>query len=74
MAKLPSVSGPEAVRKLKRLGMEDVHQNGGHVFIRNPATEKMTQVPCHGSKTIKKPTLKSILRRLDVSVQAFCDA
>jgi len=74
MAKLPQLTGAEVVRRLKRLGMEEDHCRGSHVYMRNPATEKVAAVPQHGSKTVKKGTLSAILRQLDVSYNAFCEA
>jgi len=74
MARLPQLTGADVVRRLKRLGMEEDHCRGSHLVMRNPATDKMTAVPQHGSKTVKKGTLSAILRQLDISYEAFCDA
>ena len=74
MAKLPQLSGAEVVRRLKRLGMEEDHQHGSHLFMRNPETGAMSAVPQHGGKSVKKGTLGAILRALGVSYDEFCDA
>jgi predicted RNA binding protein YcfA (HicA-like mRNA interferase family) len=74
MGKLPQVSGDEAVRRLKRLGMVEDHSKGGHVILRNPATGKLCDVPLHGSKDLKKGTLNAILKQLSVDRDDFANA
>ncbi len=74
MAKLPVLPGAEVVRRLKRLGMEQDHCRGGHVVMRNPRTGRMSDVPQHGGRDVKKGTLSAILKQLDVSVDEFVNA
>jgi len=74
MVKLPQVSGDEVVRRLKRLGMVEDHGSGGHIVMRNPATGKLSDVPQHGSRDIKKGTLNAILKQLSVSKEDFARA
>jgi len=74
MAKLPQLPGAEIVRRLKRLGMEEDHRKGGHVVMLNPTTLRMSDVPQHGSKPVKKGTLGAILKQLSVSVEDFVGA
>ncbi len=73
MPKLPQLPGAEVVRRLKRLGMEHEYNRGGHVVMRNPTTGNRSDVPQHGSKAVKKGTLRAILKQLDVSLESFCD-
>jgi predicted RNA binding protein YcfA (HicA-like mRNA interferase family) len=74
MARPPQLSGAEVVRRLKRLGIEEDHCKGSHLVMRNPVTRRMAAVPQHGSKAVKKGTLSSILKQLDVSAEAFASA
>jgi predicted RNA binding protein YcfA (HicA-like mRNA interferase family) len=74
MVKLPQVSGDEVVRRLKRLGMVQDHGSGGHIIMRDPTTERMTVVPQHGSRDIKKGTLNAILKQLSISKEDFATA
>lgn len=69
MAKLPQLTGAEVVRRLKRLGFEEDHYKGGHAVMRHPISKKRTDVPCHGSKTVKKGTLSAILKQAGISVE-----
>jgi len=71
MAKLPQLTGAEVIRKLKRLGFEKDHGKGGHIVLRHTTTGVMVEVPCHGSKTVKKGTLHGILKQAGVSREEF---
>ncbi|MDR1769978.1 MAG: type II toxin-antitoxin system HicA family toxin [Hungatella sp.] len=43
----------EMIKHLKRNDFEEISQNGFHVKLRNPKTDKQTIVPYH-SKPLKK--------------------
>ena len=73
MPKLPQLTGGEVVRRLKRLGFYEDHRKGSHVVLRHSATSAVTEVPCHGSKTVKKGTLHAILKQAGVTVEQFLD-
>lgn len=66
--KLPVVSGYEVGKVLKRIGYEFVGQEGSHLHYRKtyPPYIKIT-VPNH--KELKRATLRSILRSVDISVE-----
>lgn len=74
MAKLPQLSGAEVVRRLKRLGCEEDHCKGSHVFLRIPTTKRMVAVPCHGSKPVKNGTLHGILKAAGITAEEFVGA
>jgi predicted RNA binding protein YcfA (HicA-like mRNA interferase family) len=65
---LPIVSGDECIAVLRRFGYEVARQSGSHVRMvcvgRSPVTE-----PRHAS--LKRGTLRSILRVAEISVDAF---
>jgi predicted RNA binding protein YcfA (HicA-like mRNA interferase family) len=71
MAPLPIVSGDECIAALRRFGYEVARQSGSHVRLvcagRSPVT-----VPRHA--TLKRGTLRSILRVAEISVDAFLAA
>jgi predicted RNA binding protein YcfA (HicA-like mRNA interferase family) len=54
--------------------MEEVHCRGGHLVVRNPITGKMSSVPQHGGKAVKKGTLGAILKQLEISIEDFSNA
>jgi len=68
--KLPVVSGREVGKVLEGLGYVFVGQEGSHLHYRSPKPPhiKIT-VPNH--KTLKRGTLKSILRAVGLSNQEF---
>jgi predicted RNA binding protein YcfA (HicA-like mRNA interferase family) len=74
MTKLPQLTGAEVVRRLKRLGFEEDHCKGGHVILRNAVTAAMTNVPCHGSKAVRKGTLHVILKQAGIPLKQFLGA
>lgn len=72
MPKLPVVSGGRVVKALAKLGYELDHQTGSHMILRHrePPHRRLT-VPNH--RTLKKGTLRSILREAALSVEEFAD-
>ncbi len=72
MAKLPSVSGHEAVRGLGKKGYALDHQTGSHIILRQawPPHRRLT-VPSH--KELARGTLRAILREAGISVEEFVE-
>ena len=64
---MPRVSGPEALRALRRLGFEQVRQSGSHVVLRRGS--KGCVVPLHTE--LKVGTLAGLLRQAEVSAEEF---
>jgi predicted RNA binding protein YcfA (HicA-like mRNA interferase family) len=57
----------ELVRKLRRLGVEFYRQGkGSHEVWWDPATCRRTTIPNHPGREIKKKTLATILRDLEL--------
>ena len=52
----------DMIRLLKKNGFQIVSQNGSHVKLKNPKTEKQTLVPCH-SRAMKKGLEQAILKQ-----------
>lgn len=70
MPKLPPLSGADIVKRLERLGFEQVRQRGSHVVMRKGAIG--TVVPLH--REVKIGTLTGILRQAQISADAFLAA
>ena len=67
--KLPrDVSGPEAVRALRRLGFVERRQTGSHVILRRE--QRTVVVPMH--RPIKPGTLAGLIAQSGISLEAFC--
>lgn len=73
MPKLPSLSGRELIRILKKAGFEAVSQKGSHVKLRKITSEDKitTVVPNH--KKIDKGTLVEIIRQCKMSRDEFLE-
>lgn len=71
MTKLPIVSGQECVRALEKIGLYVSRQKGSHITMRRDDPHAKTIVPNH--KTIKKGTLRDILRDVGLTVDEFID-
>jgi len=71
MARLPQASGDELVRALVRAGYEVVAQRGSHVKLRR--ADRTLTVPLHGSKPLKKGTLRAILRDAGLSASQLAE-
>ncbi|MDO5345277.1 MAG: type II toxin-antitoxin system HicA family toxin [Lachnospiraceae bacterium] len=56
------MSPKEMVKLLKKNGFEEVSQNGSHVKLKNPETERTVIVPYH-SKDLKKGMEQAILKQ-----------
>ncbi|OYW75606.1 MAG: hypothetical protein B7Z37_12610 [Verrucomicrobia bacterium 12-59-8] len=67
MKTLRDVNGPEAVRALRRLGLESIRQTGSHFIMRRGA--KTVVVPQH--KPIKPGSLRGVLDQAGVTLDEF---
>ena len=71
MAKLPIVSGQEAVRAFQRLGFAVDRQRGSHVVLKKqtPSGEVGCVIPMH--REVAAGTLRSALKMAGVSAEEF---
>jgi predicted RNA binding protein YcfA (HicA-like mRNA interferase family) len=70
--KLPSdIRGADAVKALRQLGFASDHQTGSHHIMRGVGG-RIVVVPMH--RSIKRGTLRSLIRQAGVSVEAFVEA
>ncbi|MEE8394110.1 MAG: type II toxin-antitoxin system HicA family toxin [Rhodospirillales bacterium] len=71
MAKLPRVSGKDALRALERLGFVQVRQRGSHAVLRKSGPEGTIGcvVPLHPELAVG--TLRGILRQAGVEPESF---
>ncbi len=70
MAKLPVVSGPDAVRAFGHIGYEVDHQTGDHIILRqrDPPHRRLS-VPNH--RELAKGTLRALVRETGLTVEQF---
>jgi predicted RNA binding protein YcfA (HicA-like mRNA interferase family) len=74
MAKLPIVSGTEAVKALQRLGFFVDRQRGSHAVLKKvtPQGARGCVIPMH--REVALGTLRSALKMAGVSPEEFKDA
>jgi predicted RNA binding protein YcfA (HicA-like mRNA interferase family) len=71
MPPLPIISAEECIAALRRFGYEVARQKGSHVRL---TCEGRTPVSVPMHKTLKRGTLRSILREAEISVEEFVAA
>lgn len=70
MAKLPAVSGRDAVAAFEGLGYHVTRRRGSHMMLRSSeSTRKRLVVPDH--KELAKGTLRSLIRDAGLTVEEF---
>ena len=72
MHRLPAVTGNQVVRVLRRAGFAVVQQRGSHVQMRSvdAGGNRVTfPVPVHAGRTVKRGTLKGILRKAGLTAE-----
>lgn len=72
MPKLPQITGDELVRALEQIGFIAVRQKGSHLQLRrveNDGTVTTFPVPVHAGKSVKRGTLKGILRKAGLDTE-----
>jgi predicted RNA binding protein YcfA (HicA-like mRNA interferase family) len=71
MAKLPQISGRECVKALEKVDFYFLRQTASHIHIR--CNEPFSQIAVPDHKTLKKGTLRSIIRQTGLTVDEFVD-
>lgn len=68
---LPTVSGLDTIKRLKKAGFVIVRQRGDHVRLEKNLRDKSIKltVPLHDA--LKKGTLRHIIKNAELSIQAF---
>ena len=69
MAKLPAISGAEAVRRFERAGWRVDRQKGSHVVLLKQGHIASLSVPQH--KELAPGTLRSLIRAAGMTVEEF---
>ena len=72
MTKLPSLTGRQVVRALRKAGFDVIRVKGSHHFLRH-ADGRTTVVPVHRGETIGPGLLSKILRDCELTRAAFQD-
>jgi len=66
LSNLPSITGVQLIRALRRLGFDVVRVRGSHHFLKH-ADGRCTVVPVHRGETIGRGLLAQILKDCDLT-------
>jgi len=66
---LPSISGRECVRALKKAGFYKKRQQGSHIILRRDSPFAQVVVPDH--PVLDRGTLRAIIRHAGLGVDSF---
>ena len=73
MASLPVVTGPEAIAVFNRVGFFVARIDGSHHTMKREGHPYVLTVPVHGKKAVKSGTLRSLIRKADMTVEQFIE-
>ena len=71
MARLPTVSGRQAVAAFERAGFEVKRQRGSHVILVKAGITATLSVPDH--RQLKPGTLRALIRKAELTVDQFAE-
>lgn len=71
MARLPAVSGRQAVTALQRAGFQVRRQRGSHIIMVKPGMPETLSVPDH--RRLRPGTLRALIRKANLTVDEFVD-
>jgi len=69
MARLPTVSGHQAVAAFEKAGFEVRRQRGSHIVMVKPGFPETLSVPDH--RQLKPGTLRALIRKAGLTVDEF---
>ena len=70
MTKLPVITARKTLKKLQKSGMVIIRKTGSHFILRG-SDGRYAVVPMHTRVTLKKGTLKNILKGAKLSIDEF---
>lgn len=71
MPNFPSIRAKDFLRLLLKYGCVEVGVRGSHHKIKNPSNGKITVIPVHSNRDLKKPLLIAILQQLGIDADDF---
>jgi predicted RNA binding protein YcfA (HicA-like mRNA interferase family) len=74
MPSLPTLTGKDVVAAFEKLGFEVARITDSHHILKKPGFKYNLSVPIHKQKNIKPGTLRTLIRKAEVTIEAFCKA
>ena len=69
MSRIPSISGKDCIKALKKIGFYQKRRESSHVILRRDNPFAQVVVPDH--QELAKGTLRVIIRDADLSIEEF---
>jgi predicted RNA binding protein YcfA (HicA-like mRNA interferase family) len=73
MSNVPSLSGSETIAVLCKDGFAVVRISGSHHILKKEGLPNTVSVPVHGSRALKRGTLRGIVRQAGLSMMRFVE-
>jgi predicted RNA binding protein YcfA (HicA-like mRNA interferase family) len=71
LGKLKVLSGKELCKILEIFDFEYIRQKGSHIIMQKKINDSTITIPAPDHKELKQGTLKSIIRKSNIDIQAF---
>jgi predicted RNA binding protein YcfA (HicA-like mRNA interferase family) len=73
MPKIPIISAKLFLKYLQRHGCILLNVRGSHYKIINPHNGKITVVPIHSNRDLRKGLFAAVLSQLEIDIEQFID-
>jgi predicted RNA binding protein YcfA (HicA-like mRNA interferase family) len=73
MAKVPTISGMDAVRAFERVGFVVVRISGSHHIMKKEGHPHRLSIPVHSGKTVGKGLLQSQIAAAGLTTEEFLE-
>ncbi len=73
MSRLPVVTGDKVVKAFSKAGWIAVRQRGSYVIMIKENSVVTLSIPVHHKKTVKRGTLRDLIRDAGLTVEVFCE-
>ncbi len=71
MAKLPSITGKQAVAAFEKNGFVVVRISGSHHILKRSDVAAILNIPCHAGKTLGRGLLRKQIENAGLTVEQF---
>ena len=71
MTALGSYSGWSVIKAFEKAGWRVSRQRGSHVILHKTGSEVVLSIPVHGSKSVKRGTLRNLIRDAGMTIEEF---
>ena len=73
MRSLGSYSGERIIKAFQKCGWQIARQKGSHVILQKDGSDAILSVPIHAGKTVKRGTLRALIKDAGLTVAEFLD-